>query len=414
MEYTVFRSLWREHQLSMIHFACVDEAGRSQFMRALYDIALEYLSEDHTITVQVAAVFCLYLLYSTQPSVFKKIPIGLTMSMSQNIDLIYKLAFEYSATDLIFIIHTMREIPVEPLLFDLSRLACDYHQAKSDLVSLGLSRKSSVMVMRELKKQIRPGMNLLKASPIPEFLKDNGSTAANSNSAAGECSRAGGGNPEGDAVSDLMDIDSTEPATTSCRENSRVDADVNADAESISEPNEEDVLQESIIEPRENYPIPRIFNLSMLQASVSDFPVRIEDMLRQFGKDRMRRFEFAAAGELSNHMYKFPQQESILDKRRRVHDGLDKVQRRSLKRKLRTVLKKFSEKQKKALADKGKGKAVSERAVGENGAQVTEEPTQGRSSGDETIAGVAVTQDLTLTDIDPGKNIQSPPNHPDE
>ncbi len=40
LEYSAFRSCWREHQLSMIHFACVYEAGRSQFMRALYDIVL--------------------------------------------------------------------------------------------------------------------------------------------------------------------------------------------------------------------------------------------------------------------------------------------------------------------------------------------------------------------------------------
>lgn len=165
--------------------------------------------------------------------------------------------------------------------------------------------------MRELKKQIRPGMNLMQASPIPEFLKESDPTAAHSNITAGERSRFGGENSEGDADSDMMAIDSTASAATSFMENSRADADALADAESISEPIEDHVLQESIIEPRANYPIPRIFNLSMLQASVSDFPVRIEDMLRQFGKDRMRRFEFAAAGELSNHMYKFPQQESV-------------------------------------------------------------------------------------------------------
>ncbi|KAG9321374.1 hypothetical protein KVV02_002106 [Mortierella alpina] len=432
----------------MIHFACVEETGRSQFMRALYDIALEYLTEDHTLVARAAAVFCLYMLYSTQPSVFKKVPIRLTISKAQNIDLMYKMAFAYSATDLIFIIHAMREVreafvfvaenekvhkrlmndnesirtrlertlihteraitakslvPVEPLLYDLSKLAFDYHQAKSDLVSLGLSRKSSVLVMRELKKQIRPGMNLMKASPIPEFLKENDPTTIDSNRATGERSRVGGGgNPEGDAESDMMEIDSTAPAAASCKENSRADADANADPgpESISEPNEEEVPQESIIEPRANYPIPRIFNLSMLQASVSDFPVRIEDMLRQFGKDRMRRFEFTASGELAHHMYRFPQQESIVAKRKRLHDGLDKIQRRALKRKLKTALKRLSQKHKRALADKGKGKKVDGEAQGqseetEDGADLTGEPAQGHSSGREAHAGAAEDQDQT-------------------
>ena len=199
---------------------------------------------------------------------------------------------------------------MEPLLFDLSKMAYDYHQSKSDLVSLGLSRKSSVLVMRELKKQIRPGMNLMKASPVPEFLKENDPSATHTNKTAGERSRVGGENPEGNAESDEMGLYFTASATASCDDTSRVGADADTEAESTLAPNE-DVLQESIIEPRANYPIPRIFNHSMLQASVSDFPVRIEDMLRQFGKDRMRRFEFAAAGELSNHMYQFPPQESV-------------------------------------------------------------------------------------------------------
>ncbi|KAF9944423.1 hypothetical protein BGZ70_004654 [Mortierella alpina] len=379
--------------------------------------------------------------------------------MSQSIDLLYNLAFEYSATDLIYIIHAMREvreafvyvaenekvhkrlmndnesirtmlertlihteraitdkslIPVEPLLFDLSKMAYDYHQAKSDLVSLGLSRRSSVLVMRELKKQIRPGMNLLEASPVPEFLKENDLTATHANKTADQRSRVGGKNPEGDAESDEMEIDFTASTTASCKDNSRAGADTDAEAESTSALNE-DVLQESILEPRANYPIPRIFNLSMLQASVSDFPVRIEDMLRQFGKDRMRRFEFAAAGELASHMYQFPPQESIVAKRKKVHDGLDKVQRRSLKRKLRTVLRKFSKKQKKNLVDKGKGKKVDAETQdhaeeAEDEAQLTVGPTQGHPSSEGTHVGVAFAHNHTVnedaTDTEQGEKIR--------
>ncbi|KAF9289069.1 hypothetical protein BGZ68_010115 [Mortierella alpina] len=255
-------------------------------------------------------------------------------------------------------------------------------------------------------------MNLMQASPIPEFLKESDPIAARSNRATGERSRFGGGNSEGDADSDIMEIDSTASAAASSMESSRADADAHVDTASISESNEEHVLQESIIEPRANYPIPRIFNLSMLQASVSDFPVRIEDMLRQFGKDRMRRFEFAAAGELSNHMYKFPQQESIVAKRKKVHDGLDKVQRRSLKRKLRTVLRRFSQKHKMTPVDKGKGKQADGEARGpsegtEGGMQMTGESTQGQSSGETAHTGVAATHEQTLRDVDQDGSIPS-------
>ncbi|KAF9572142.1 hypothetical protein EC968_010228 [Mortierella alpina] len=251
------------------------------------------------------------------------------------------------------------------------------------------------------KSMIRPGMNLMKASPIPEFLEKD-PTITQSNRAAGERSRVGGGNPEGDPDPDIIEIDTIAPATASSTGGSLVDA--GADAESISGPNEEHVLQESILEPRENYPIPRIFNLSMLQASVSDFPVRIEDMLRQFGKDRMRHFEFAAAGELSRHMYRFPQQESIIAKRKRVHDGLDKVQRRSLKRKLKTVLRRFSHKRKKSLEDNRKGKDVDGEVQGqtgetEGGEQIPGESIQGHSSDEGAQAGAVVAQSQSPRDI---------------
>lgn len=95
-----------------------------------------------------------------------------------------------------------------------------------------------------------------------------------------------------------------------------------------------------------------------------------------------------------------------------MHDGLDKVQRRSLKRKLRTVLRRFSQKHKKTPVDKGKGKQPDGEDLGqseetEGGMQMTGELAQGQSSGETAHAGVAVIHGQTSRDVDQGGSIPS-------
>jgi hypothetical protein len=58
---------------------------------------------------QVGAIYGLYLLYFTQPTIFKKVPIRLNIPTWQNLEMLYQLGFEYDITDLIFIIHKLRQ-----------------------------------------------------------------------------------------------------------------------------------------------------------------------------------------------------------------------------------------------------------------------------------------------------------------
>jgi hypothetical protein len=70
---------------------------------------IEYLDPEEKFTVQAGAIYGLYLVYLTQPTIFKKVPIRLTISTWENIELLYQLGFQYDVTDLIFIIHKLRQ-----------------------------------------------------------------------------------------------------------------------------------------------------------------------------------------------------------------------------------------------------------------------------------------------------------------
>ncbi|KAF9084119.1 Small nuclear RNA activating complex, polypeptide 1, 43kDa [Mortierella sp. AD031] len=213
-EYPPFAAIWKDRQFSLIHFACREIQSRDVFIAGLSEIFFQYLSSKETFPVHAGAVYGLYLVYSTQPTNFKKIPIRLTSSAWHFLESVYKQAFERKATDLIYIIRKLRNsnafvyvaqeepvskplmdnngyiadqaeklliqtenamqvtslVPIEPLLSDMSSLAAEYHKAKAGLVSLALARRSSELVMTQLLKAKPAGMNLKEAKPIPQFL----------------------------------------------------------------------------------------------------------------------------------------------------------------------------------------------------------------------------------------------------
>ncbi|KAG0202165.1 hypothetical protein BGX28_005246 [Mortierella sp. GBA30] len=326
--------------------------------------------------------------------------------MWQNLELLYRIAFNYDATDLIYVLHKLRErsafmyvaqndkthkplmddnesiraslenvlihtekkitdtslVPVEPLLFDLSRMAAEYHQAKSDLVSLALARRSSVVVMRDLKKHIPTGLNLREAKPVPNFLKNNSKTTPSG--AGWAVSQDGGENSAGDiGQENAISNPTTAISDSATQKEPHTSSAAYLTPNIFQDDQQDETAMQEIINPRANYPIPKIFRLSMLQASMADFPVKIEDKFRQFNKDRMKNFEFAAAGELPSHDYKFPQRQPRLGKRKRGGESLDTSGTRPMKRKNSTTLKRTSEKtgessRRRRTKDKGKGKAV--------------------------------------------------------
>ncbi|KAG0365793.1 hypothetical protein BGZ54_006194 [Gamsiella multidivaricata] len=179
-------------------------------------LRIDVLSSAETLPAQVGAVYGLYLLYFTQPKNFKKVAIRLTIAAWQNLELLYKLGFDYSATDLIFIIHKLRDrgafmyvaqnekiskalmnenddlseraertlvrleremnnsvlVPVDGPLKQFSELATEYHNAKVELIDVSLAKRASEMVMAHLCRIKPPDLDLATAKPRPAFLRE--------------------------------------------------------------------------------------------------------------------------------------------------------------------------------------------------------------------------------------------------
>ncbi|KAG0258277.1 hypothetical protein BG011_003391 [Mortierella polycephala] len=167
-------------------------------------------------------------MYFTQPTLFRKTPIQLTVDAWQRLEHLYQAAFECDATDLIYIIHKLRDrnafvyvaqveraskelkdmnvdlrerlerslirmerkatdnplVPVKPLLQDLSSMTLKYHNAKVDLVSLSLAERASVLVMNQLKGKELSDTDIRMAKPLPAFLETEPKTSPSTTSTA--------------------------------------------------------------------------------------------------------------------------------------------------------------------------------------------------------------------------------------
>ncbi|KAF9357632.1 hypothetical protein BGX26_003364 [Mortierella sp. AD094] len=311
---------------------------------------------EETLPAQVGAIFALYLLYFTQPTTSKKTPIRLTITSWQNLELLYKIGFEHDLTDLIFVVHKLRRqnafvyvaqndrsteklvgenpdlqektekvlirlenklnsaslVPTDALLRDVSKLAATYHRVKANLASVSLARRSSHIVMRHLRKMKAPEMDPREARPVPAFLRQSGGYA--------DSSKQSNAFSNPNRVTD-MNYDSSSIVEMSSSKQSRGDVRDNEGTTALAEyegsrstaathesPNNSHTEHEVVDDdnpkdPREHLPF--IFPLSMLQASRSEFPVQIEEMVRNYHRGRMARYEFATAGGLPRNDYSF-------------------------------------------------------------------------------------------------------------
>ncbi|KAF8933599.1 hypothetical protein BGZ58_006239 [Dissophora ornata] len=361
-----------------------------------------FLSPEETFPAQVGAIYSLYLLYFTQPTVFRKVPVRLTITAWQNLELLYQIAFEYDATDLIYVIHKLRDrgaflyvaqndriskelrdenadlldrtertlvrmekkinasplVPVDTLLSDLSKMAAMYHEAKADLVSLSLARRSSEMVMAHLSKLKPPDLNIREATPLPAFLKDkmiareapsgiSARSAATIATTADDSSlRSANKNvariPEPLPDRPLIMFEQLPPTSedaTFSSSDTRPDPNQNFTSVLATEPPVSESTA-SIGSPNQNYrnpdyddiapraspskkrhakrpvTLPNVFSYSMLQASRADFPQKIENISRNYIRDRIARFEFAATGGLPRNEYRFPETPLMVKRRK--------------------------------------------------------------------------------------------------
>ncbi|KAG0302953.1 hypothetical protein BGZ98_007107 [Dissophora globulifera] len=343
-------------------------------MSVLYEMLLDFLSPQEAFTAQTGSIFALYLLYFTQPTAFKKVAIRLTIPAWQNLELLYQIAFDHDATDLIYVIHKLRDkgafmytaqneklsrelrdantdlhhrgertlirmekkinasplVPVKPLLMDLPHIATLYREAKADLVALSLARRSSEMVMEHLSSLRPTDLDMRGVTPLPPFVKDRTVSAHPSGTSPvgqlySDSAQGIAGSLADKTVAAIHHPLSHRPLSVFEREQQQKQEGA-LPAETVDYPM--DTERDSTYTPRASRPegdysalgaisskrgkkkrslLPYVFPFSMLQASRADFLVPIENITRNYLRDRMVRLEFTTSGGLPRNDYQFPE-----------------------------------------------------------------------------------------------------------
>ncbi|KAF9400866.1 hypothetical protein BGX21_003346 [Mortierella sp. AD011] len=317
--------------------------------------ATDFLAPEENLSAQIGAIFALYLLYFTQPSTSRKIPIRLTITSWQNLELLYKIGFEHNLTDLIFVIHKLRRqnafvyvaqndrttenlvgespdlqaktervlirlenklnssnlVPTDALMREVSRLAAAYHRVKGNLASVSLARRSSHIVMRHLRKIKTPDMDPREAKPVPAFLRQSEEYAdslRHSNAFANP-NRVTGVNYDSSSIAEMNldkqshgDIRNNE-RTTALEEYGGSRSTAATHESTRNSRSEHGIDGDNPKDPHEHLPF--IFPLSMLQASGSEFPIKIEEMVRNYHRSRLARYVFVTAGGLPRNDFSF-------------------------------------------------------------------------------------------------------------
>ncbi|KAI1309727.1 Small nuclear RNA activating complex, polypeptide 1, 43kDa [Mortierella claussenii] len=460
IDFPTFQAIWRKFKFHLIHFGCGDSNERHHFLRPLYRFFLDYLSPKETFPVQVGAIYGLYMLYFTQPTLFKKVPIPLDIATWQNLQFLYQLGFEYDATDLIFIVHRLRErnaflyvaeydelskslaeqdselrsrdentlirmekkmnsdilMPLDGLLKEVPRMAAAYHEAKCDLVSLSLARRASEKVMTALRPKKPPNMDPFKVKPIPEFLKteiDPDCFPSDVTSHSRTSRSAEQINPAADREQDVV-IESIEdsaapkdgePAVPSQPATGGLNEGALGAGQAVggvaAAPNDTSA--------QPDLHLPFVFPLSMLQASQGNLPLRMEAMVRDYYKDRIARYEYAISGGLPANDYTFPESK-LLRKRKKNSDGLTAKERARSRRKQRREQRRMEKAERREQQRTNAGVTTED-----IDAEAEDEKDDGDSQGEDgpsgsagsiinagTQQGATVVQDVTMAEHDGG------------
>ncbi|KAG9072852.1 hypothetical protein KI688_000632 [Linnemannia hyalina] len=229
-------------------------------------------------------------------------------------------------------------VPIEPLLSDLSSLAGQYRKAKIGLVSLALARRSSELVMQQLLRAKPTNMNLKEAKPLPQFLTGQSTFGAAQQSTG----------PSSTTAATAMTASSNARRTLLSDDNSDTDMEIRtgstvpsvrpAAPQSYDQPssattsatlvqgstvgtNRASTMAGSSNAPVVSYvrhgrggnPVPQstlpsAFPMSMLQSTTSSIGPQVEDMVRDYYRHRLLRFEYAGSGGLTLNENEYPEE----------------------------------------------------------------------------------------------------------
>ncbi|KAK3808036.1 MAG: small nuclear RNA activating complex, subunit SNAP43-domain-containing protein [Linnemannia elongata] len=253
------------------------------------------------------------------------------------------------------LIHTERAmqdsvlVPIEPLLSDLSSLAGQYRKAKMGLVSLALARRSSELVMQQLLRAKPTDMDLKEAKPLPQFLTGQSTfspaqqstgpssiTAATTMTASSNIRRASLSDDNSDIDMEIRTgstVPSAKPTVTQSYGQSSSAAATLTQGPTTG-PNRASTMAEISNAPVATYvgrrgggkpassTLPSAFPMSMLQATTSSIGPQVEDMVRDYYRHRLLRFEYAGSGGLTLNENEYPEEFLVRILHLAIYNGL--------------------------------------------------------------------------------------------
>ncbi|KAF9119136.1 hypothetical protein BGX30_004060 [Mortierella sp. GBA39] len=261
-------------------------------------------------------------------------------------------------------------VPIEPLLSDLSSLAGQYRKAKIGLVSLALARRSSELVMQQLLRAKPTNMNLKEAKPLPQFLTGQSTFgAAQQSTGPSSITAAAAMTASSNARQTLLSDDNsdtdmeirTESTVPSVRPASPQSYDQSSSATTsatLVQGSTVGTSTASTMAGSSNAPVasyvrrgrggnpvpqstlPSAFPMSMLQSTTSSIGPQVEDMVRDYYRHRLLRFEYVGSGGLTLNENEYPEEFLLahrikkreLEKEKRVEEKQERKSQRAKRR----------------------------------------------------------------------------------
>ncbi|KAJ1971648.1 hypothetical protein H4R35_005137 [Dimargaris xerosporica] len=102
-----YLKVWQELNFSLVHFGCLEKAGREPMMSALFRTVLEYFTPQASLDTQLSVLYALYLLYFTQPKLFDFVPIAVDMPMFSRLEDLFEHCLDHDWDDAVYVYNSL-------------------------------------------------------------------------------------------------------------------------------------------------------------------------------------------------------------------------------------------------------------------------------------------------------------------
>ncbi|KAF9152706.1 hypothetical protein BG015_004842 [Linnemannia schmuckeri] len=323
-------------------------------------------------------------------------------------------------------------VPIEPLLSDLSSLSGQYRKAKMGLVSLALARRSSELVMQQLLRAKPADMNLKEAQPLPQFLNGQSTlgaaqqptghssataatTTAATIAASSDTRRTILSDDNSDTDMELhteSTVPSVRPAAPQSYDQSSTSTFATTPASTMQRPTAGPNTASTMTGPS-NAPVvsyvrrrggktaqsstlPSAFPMSMLQSTTSSIGPQVEDLVRDYYRHRLLRFEYAGSGGLTLNDNEYPEEFLLAHRMKKREFEKEKRAEEKRERKSQKAKRRHAEKQRGAedveggAPEQGDGDGNNEEEHAAGRVQQQHNHAHGQEQGQGNVEGMAM------------------------